>query len=499
MVTGLYSVSVNYFGNGSVQSANDNYNGNWTYTYDAVDRLQTATVTGQSFTYIYTGDGSNGQYGNMTCTNTGSKTCTPLGLTFNAANNRINDATHSYDLAGNMTADGTHGYVYDGESRVTCILGTDGTCTSASATVYYYDADGRRVAKYTGTGTVIEEYVYDLKGDQSSAHDGSGALIRAELYSPDGRHVATWKNSSLTFHHSDWLGTERMRTNSAGAQIEACSDTPYGMNLTCAGTDISPMHFTGKQLDTESNNTYFGARYFATNANLARFMTPDWSSDGSPVPYAKLDNPQTLNLYVYMRNNPLNAVDPDGHAPDPQKDPPNPENPNASTLEKKNNPVNSVTILGQKVDVKYDPSLSPEQQLVASDKIKAAVDVINKADLSNDEKQSIQKIKSISVSAGEGKDDPRTAPSPGGNENIRFSYLTGPGSTAAWMASALAHDAYHLVTDPKGTLYGPDTATDLEKRCNAFQMKVGAKFGLTQDQLDWIKNDTHTLYNTNSY
>jgi RHS repeat-associated protein len=73
------------------------------------------------------------------------------------------------------------------------------------------------------------------------------------------------------------------------------------------------MHFTGKQLDSETNNTYFGARYYATSANLARFMTPDWSADASPVPYAKLDNPQTLNLYAYLRNNPLNTVDPDGH------------------------------------------------------------------------------------------------------------------------------------------------------------------------------------------
>jgi len=32
------------------------------------------------------------------------------------------------------------------------------------------------------------------------------------------------------------------------------------------------------------------------------------------VPYAKLDNPQSLNLYSYMLNNPLSGFDPDGHA-----------------------------------------------------------------------------------------------------------------------------------------------------------------------------------------
>jgi hypothetical protein len=31
------------------------------------------------------------------------------------------------------------------------------------------------------------------------------------------------------------------------------------------------------------------------------------------VPYAKLDNPQSLNLYAYVYNNPLSGIDPDGH------------------------------------------------------------------------------------------------------------------------------------------------------------------------------------------
>ena len=42
-------------------------------------------------------------------------------------------------------------------------------------------------------------------------------------------------------------------------------------------------------------------------------MSPDWSAKEDPVPYAKLDDPQTLNLYQYVRNNPLNAADLDGH------------------------------------------------------------------------------------------------------------------------------------------------------------------------------------------
>ena len=42
-------------------------------------------------------------------------------------------------------------------------------------------------------------------------------------------------------------------------------------------------------------------------------MSPDWATKPYPVPYSKLDNPQTLNLYAYVGNNPMNRFDPDGH------------------------------------------------------------------------------------------------------------------------------------------------------------------------------------------
>ncbi len=73
--------------------------------------------------------------------------------------------------------------------------------------------------------------------------------------------------------------------------------------------------FTGKERDSESGNDYFGARYYASS--MGRFMSPDWSAKEEPVPYAKLDNPQTLNLYSYVQNNPLSQVDADGHFASP--------------------------------------------------------------------------------------------------------------------------------------------------------------------------------------
>jgi cell wall-associated NlpC family hydrolase len=46
---------------------------------------------------------------------------------------------------------------------------------------------------------------------------------------------------------------------------------------------------------------------------MGRFMSPDWSERVEPVPYAKLGDPQSLNLYAYVMNNPMARVDVDGH------------------------------------------------------------------------------------------------------------------------------------------------------------------------------------------
>lgn len=81
---------------------------------------------------------------------------------------------------------------------------------------------------------------------------------------------------------------------------------------TCANEhDIQLSRCAGKERDSESGNDYFGARYYAST--MGRFLSPDWSAKIVPVPYAKLDNPQSLNLYAYVGNDPLIHVDVDGH------------------------------------------------------------------------------------------------------------------------------------------------------------------------------------------
>jgi RHS repeat-associated protein len=69
--------------------------------------------------------------------------------------------------------------------------------------------------------------------------------------------------------------------------------------------------FTGKERDYDSGLDYFGARYLSSAEG--RFISADWSAIPQPVPYADFRDPQSLNLYAYVRNNPIRNRDIDGH------------------------------------------------------------------------------------------------------------------------------------------------------------------------------------------
>lgn len=71
--------------------------------------------------------------------------------------------------------------------------------------------------------------------------------------------------------------------------------------------------FTGKERDSESGLDNFGARY--NSSTMGRFLSPDWTDDPESVPYADPQDPQSLNLYAYVRNGPISALDVDGHDP----------------------------------------------------------------------------------------------------------------------------------------------------------------------------------------
>jgi RHS repeat-associated protein len=86
---------------------------------------------------------------------------------------------------------------------------------------------------------------------------------------------------------------------------DAISSTALGIPGTLYDGRVR-CRYTGKERDTESGLDYFGARYYGSS--MGRWTSPDPSG----LAYADPTNPQSLNLYSYVLNNPLAFTDPDG-------------------------------------------------------------------------------------------------------------------------------------------------------------------------------------------
>jgi len=108
------------------------------------------------------------------------------------------------------------------------------------------------------------------------------------------------------------LGTSRViLPSTAGSPCYDADFYPFGGERDYTVTCSQNYKFAGKERDSESGLDMFGARYYGSS--LGRFMTPDWAAKPITVPYANFGNPQSLNLYSYVTNNPLTLLDDDGH------------------------------------------------------------------------------------------------------------------------------------------------------------------------------------------
>ncbi len=280
-------------------SATQSYNS--VTAYDGVNRLKSFSEPPTSG--VVTENYGYDAFGNRWVTSPAPPTPeTPTTQSAYSTTNRITG--WGYDGSGNVTSitGMQRTFTYDAENRQ-----VTATINGGTANTYVYDGDGRRVQKVSSAGTAT--YIYDAQG-QLAAEYGTGAN----------------PVSGTQYLTADHLGSTRLITDGSANTAECLDYYPFGREIptgangrpACyssgtypANPDIASEKFTGKERDNETGLDFFDARYFS--AAQGRFTSPDWSASPQPVPYADLTDPQTLNLYGYVRNNPLSKSDPDGH------------------------------------------------------------------------------------------------------------------------------------------------------------------------------------------
>jgi RHS repeat-associated protein len=316
-----------YAANGNLVSYTDSMNGGlmndgWSLTYDNVNRVSTAMATSGVWNNL-TLSWSYDSFGNReTQTPTGQNIAAPVPqaqtLNYPSQNRISNYGANGYDGAGNVKNDLINNYLYDPEGRLCAVSYFDGMTTRYM--LYLYDGEGRRVAKVSNptfsctpasTGSTLQEtYLLGPSGEHITELGQAGAFVRSNVYA-NGQLLATYTNNGTYFALNDWLGSKRVVTKYDGTVAQMCINLPFGDDLICSANDLSEHHFTGQIYDQETKNDYFNARYYSNNTG--RFMSPDSDTLPDDVPYADFNNPQSLNLYAYVGNNPLSQTDADGH------------------------------------------------------------------------------------------------------------------------------------------------------------------------------------------
>ena len=297
--------------NGNIMSITNNKDPNRTenFTYDALNRLLSAQNAGADCSQVLPDGhteywGNNYGYdawGNLTQKAVTKCSAENMSLTANP-NNQLSG--YGYDVAGNMTQDLTSGlaYSYDAENRL----------SGANGSSYTYDADGERVKKSNGsTGTL-----YWYGGPGIIAESDLSGTIKSEYVFFNGKRVARIDEPGNVVHYylSDALNSTSMVVSAAGAIENESEYYPWGGELQFSNADpANHFKYGGHERDTETGLDDYGARFYSNG--LGRFVTPDWSARATAVPYAEFADPQSLNLYTYVRNIPTVKIDANGHCP----------------------------------------------------------------------------------------------------------------------------------------------------------------------------------------
>ncbi|HUQ04806.1 MAG TPA: FG-GAP-like repeat-containing protein [Kofleriaceae bacterium] len=270
-------------------------NEGWSYGYDELDRLISATNTTSSaydetLTYDAIGNiTTSSRLGTYTYGSSRPHAVTAVGAT-----------SYAYDAAGLMTSGAGRTLTWDGDNRLATVLGT------GSALAYTYDADGARIQE---TENGITRRFFGDNFELQLAGTTRVYVLVGDMV------VARRDGATKYWVHTDHLGSIQAETSAAGASMHRKTYRPYGDVMTTAGpiTD-EPRGFTGQRRDPSGLIFLHNRSY---DPSLGRFISPDLVIDG--------EDTVGLNRYAYCHNNPVTRADPEGTDDEPENEKKNEE------------------------------------------------------------------------------------------------------------------------------------------------------------------------------
>ncbi len=286
------------------------------YSYDALNRLTSATTAGKSTSYSYDPGG------NITSV-TGAQN---IAYTYNLTTgllSSVGSQTVTHDAAGEVTSVGTASFAWDALGDMTS------STSGGNATNYTYNGNGLRVG---ASGASTASYLWDSvqSAQQSSmsppavpnpqvsptvpslmssatsgpsipalTSDGTNLYLNGPAGTLGQEPVA---GGAGTYYVPDALGSVSGVTNPSGALAASNDYQPYGTPVNSNGSPPA-IGFTGQLQDPATSLVYLHAREF--DPVISQFLSPDAVQPNGP-------GTTGYNQLSYAGNNPTTFTDPSG-------------------------------------------------------------------------------------------------------------------------------------------------------------------------------------------
>jgi len=277
----------------------------------------------------------------------------------------VGGQAYPYDANGNVTGGGGRTYVWDTNNQPTSITGPDSVTET-----YGYDADGGRVSRArAGVTSVYLAGVWEQDIQSGASTKTRAFMVLQGCAIAQRERIASPASDTTIYLHGDHLGSVSVATDNDRRVLSRQDYTPWG-EVRAGGVAQTTLDFTGQRRDG-TGLLYYGARYY--DPQLGRFLSSDsivpgrasgkggmaatlgqdggaalrpltvdfhepgfaatlaredaftqakgfrFQLSGQDRQQAKVDtgpsNPQALDRYSYVLNNPLRYTDPGGHCP----------------------------------------------------------------------------------------------------------------------------------------------------------------------------------------
>jgi RHS repeat-associated protein len=262
-----------------------------TASYDDLHRLIAVTrATGGATNFAYNSIGNV-----LTNGESGVNTNYGYGVRMPHAVKTANGKNYAYDANGSMIVRDSQRFDYDAENRLTTVTGTN------KITFFGYAGNGARLWKQTTGTNTLQLWIGD------NYEEKQGQILFHVLAA--GQMVCTFDATGTNvyeYYHADNLHSSSVMTDHSGNRVQHYEYSAYGRDRFTESTNAFSVtrRYTSQKLDEDTGLYFYGARYY--DQQLARFTQPD-----DMIP--NIFEPQSLNRYSYVRNNPLKYTDPTGH------------------------------------------------------------------------------------------------------------------------------------------------------------------------------------------